>query len=457
MSEYSAPHIHVPPPGPNARAILEKDARYCSPSYTRAYPFVMARGEGVIVEDVDGNRYLDFTSGVAVLNTGHRHPAILAAIQRQLERFLHMAGTDFYYGVMADLAERLAQLPGAGDWKVFFTNSGTESVEAALKLARWVTGRPGFIAFYGAFHGRTCGALSLTASKAVHHHRFAPLIGPVYHAPYPNPYRPPAGVDPHRVTEYTIDFIVHHILQRATHPENIAAIIVEPIQGEGGYVFPPDDFLPRLRELADQYGILLIVDEIQTGFGRTGRWFAYQHTGVQPDIICLAKGIASGLPMGAMLARAHLMTWPSGAHANTFGGNPVACAAALATIDLLANGLMDHATAMGTYLVEQLRALQDRHPHIGRVEGRGLMVAVEIVDHPEHRRPFPEMRNEIVLRCFERGLLLLGCGDSTIRFIPPLVVERVHIDAAVRVFEQVVAEYETTLAQYEFKKRSAQS
>jgi 4-aminobutyrate aminotransferase len=448
MPYEKVPLIQVEPPGPKARAVVEKDHRFCSPSYTRPYPFVMARGEGAVVEDVDGNVYLDFTSGVAVLNTGHCHPEVVRAIQQQAVAFTHMAGTDFYYSLMADLAERLARLPGEGEWRVFFTNSGTESIEAAMKLARWVTGRTDFIAFYGAFHGRTYGSLALTASKAVHKRRFGPSVGVVHHAPYPNPYRPFGQVPPERCTDATLAFIEDYILKRAAHPDDIAAVIVEPIQGEGGYIFPPPDFLPRLRELTDKYGILLIVDEVQTGMGRTGRWFAYQHSGIQPDIIAVAKAIASGLPLGCILARSHLMTWPTGAHANTFGANPIACAAALKTLDLLQGGLMERARTLGEYLRDRLRALMDRHRTVGRVDGLGLMVGVELVMDRTHRQPFPALRDEVVHRCFRRGLLLLGCGDSTIRFIPPLVVEREQIDTAVALFSEVLGECEAAAEKY---------
>ncbi len=440
MNDKSAPHILTPPPGPRARAIIELDQRYSSPSYTRAYPLVVARAHDYIVEDVDGNRYLDFTSGVAVTNTGHVHPEVVRAIQKQLEAFIHMAGTDFYYEPLARLAERLARLPGEGEWRVFFTNSGAESIEAALKLARYTTGRTDFIAFYGAFHGRTLGALALTASKSVHHLRFHPTIGNVFHTPYPNPYRCPLGAPPERCLDACMDFLEHQVLGRATHPENVAAVIVEPIQGEGGYVFPPPEFLPRLRALTEQYGILLVVDEIQTGMGRTGKMFAYQHTGILPDIICLAKGIASGLPMGAMLARKEIMTWPVGAHANTFGGNPVACAAALKTIDLLEASLIENARKTGAQLLEDLHARLGDHPNIGRIEGLGLMIGLEFVEDRNSRKPHKALRDAVVHTCFQRGLLILGCGPSSIRLIPPLTLPGDAIPAALNILTDVIHE-----------------
>lgn len=437
------PHIRTELPGPRARAVIALDQKFSSPSYTRSYPLVILRGQDVAVEDVDGNVFLDFTAGVAVNNTGHRHPEVVQAIQEQLNAFIHMAGTDFYYEVMARLGERLAVLPGEGSWKIFFTNSGAESIEAALKLARYATGRTDFIAFYGAFHGRTFGALSLTASKAVHHLNFHPTIGNVYHAPYPNPYRCPLGAPPERCLDACMNFLERQILGRATHPENVAAIVVEPIQGEGGYIFPPPEFLQSLRSLTRQHGILLIVDEIQSGMGRTGKMFAYQHTGIQPDIITIAKGIASGLPLGAMIARADLMTWPVGAHANTFGANPLACASALKTLDLLQQGLMDNAKERGNQLKNALRAELQDIPQVGRIDGLGLMVAVELVTDRQTREPNKHLRDAIVHECFRKGLLLLGCGESTIRFIPPLTVQAQHIQTAVNIFREVVVQLTT--------------
>ncbi len=434
------PHIIIPPPGPKARAIIEKDQLYNSPSYTRAYPLVVDHAEDVFVWDVDGNRYLDFTSGVAVLNTGHCHPDVVHAVQKQATQFLHMAGTDFYYPLLADLAEKLAHLPGEGRWKVFFTNSGTESIEAALKLARYSTRKTDFIAFYGAFHGRTLGSLSLTASKAVHHAGFHPTVGRVFHAPYPNVHTCPIHTNGEDCVTETVHFIEHHILNQATSPDNVAALFVEPIQGEGGYIFPPSSFLPALRELTRKYDILLVVDEIQTGMGRTGKMFAYQHTGIQPDIICVAKGIASGLPLGAMIARDDIMTWPVGAHANTFGGNPVACASALATLDLLENGLMKNAEERGRDLLEKLGRLKEKFTVLTRVEGLGLMVGVELSRNGNPFEPAHELRDALVHACFKKGLLLLGCGKSTIRFIPPLTVARDHIDACVDIFERCLGD-----------------
>lgn len=438
MNSFKVPDIKIPPPGPKAREIIELDQRYSSPSYTRAYPLVIARARDYIVEDVDGNRYIDFTSGVAVNNTGHAHPEVVQAIQEQIKAFIHMAGTDFYYEPMARLAARLASLPEKGEWRVFFTNSGTESVEAALKLARFATGRTDFIAFFGGFHGRTFGSLSLTASKAVHHRGFHPTLGNVFHTPYPNPHRCPLGAPPERCLDACMNFLEHFVLGKATHPDNVAAIIVEPIQGEGGYIFPPPDFLPRLRELTHRHGILLVVDEIQTGMGRTGKMFAYQHSGIEPDIICLAKGIASGLPMGAILARKEIMTWPTGAHANTFGGNPVACAAALKTLDLLENGLMENAERMGNLLLDSLTDRLSSHPRVFRIEGKGLMIGLEFVVDQEKNQPDPAFRDAVVYQAFRRGLLILGCGASSIRLIPPLTLPESVIPVAVNLLAETI-------------------
>lgn len=428
VAKGGRPEIRTPPPGPKARAVLERDRRYASPSYTRDLPFVMDRGQAVWVWDADGNRYLDFTSGVAVTNVGHGHPEILRVVREQSERFLHMAGADFYYGVFADLCARLCEIsPGRGPKKVFLTNSGTEAVEAALKLARYATRRPRFLAFFGGFHGRTMGALAFTSSKAVQREGFSPLMSEVTHVPYPDPRGVFRG-RPENAVQDCLDYIEKLVFRRIAPPGDIAAVLVEPVQGEGGYIVPPPDFLPRLRELCGRHGILLILDEIQTGFGRTGAMFAAEHSGVVPDILCVAKGIANGLPLGAMIARADLHTWPAGAHANTFGGNPVACAVALKVIDLLENGLIENAVSVGAYLAERLDAVASRCEAITERRGLGLMQAVEFTD--------PEKRQTVLRRCFERGLVLLGCGDSAIRFIPPLIVTREHVDVAVELFEE---------------------
>ncbi len=429
-------------PGSAALAYVERDRAVVSPSYTRVYPFVMARGRGSEVWDVDGNRYIDFTSGVAVTSTGHCHPDVIKAIKEQADKFLHMSGTDFYYPTQIKLAEYLTRIaPMAEPAQVFFTNSGAESIEASVKLAMYATGRPYFIAFYGAFHGRTMGALAFTASKPVQRVCFHPTAPPVTHVPYPNPYRPIlSSFDPDE-GKAAVRFIEEMILARKLAPEEIAGILVEPIQGEGGYIIPPPSFLPALRELCDQYDILLLVDEVQSGMGRTGKWFAVEHSDVQPDIIAAAKGIASGMPLGVMIARRSLMTWPPGAHASTFGGNPVSCAAALATLRLLENGLMDNATQMGKHVLNRLQQIMKTHYSIGDVRGRGLMIGMEIVeDRREDKTQATALRNRIIQNAFTKGLLLLGAGNNAIRIIPPLNINQDLIDEGLDIFEKVLEE-----------------
>ena len=408
MAAERRPLIKTPLPGPKGAELIARDARAMSPSFTRAYPFVMDHGQGCWVTDVDGNVFLDFTAGIAVVTTGHSHPRVVAAIEEQAKKFLHMSGTDFYYQSEIALAERLEAkiLPGTPA-KVFFTNSGAEAIEGAMKLARYATGRPNYIAFIGAFHGRTFGALSLTASKASQRRRFAPLLSSVFHAPYPSAAR---GVT-------TDDSIQHleELFSTVAPPESVAAVFVEPIQGEGGYLVPPDDFLPRLRELTGKHGILLVADEVQSGMGRTGHLLAVEHWDVEPDIVCLAKGIASGLPLGAFIARAEQMSWPPGSHGSTFGGNPVACAAALVTLDLLEEGLMDNAARVGAQLQDGLREIASTHSEITDVRGLGLMVALELKT--------PDQATQLVQSAFERGLLLLTAGSRAVRLCPPLVLD----------------------------------
>ncbi len=433
LAALAAPSILTELPGPNAKRLIETDAQFTSPSYTRVYPLAVARGAGAVIEDVDGNSFLDFTAGIAVNATGHCHPKVVEAIQSQSERLLHMSGTDFYYGPQGELAKRLAKLaPGGSPKRVFFGNSGAEAVEAAIKLARWHTGRKKIIAFYGAFHGRTCGALSLTASKVAQQRKFGPLLSDVFHVEYPNPYRGPTVEDCFRQ-------IKKNLFARIAAPDEIAAIVVEPIQGEGGYIVPPSDFLPRLYELTHQHGILLVADEVQSGMGRTGKMFAAEHWGVEPDIICLAKGIASGMPLGAIVARSEVMNWTPGAHASTFGGNPVCCAAALATIDLLEESLMKNAADVGEFLMSELRMLADRHALIGDVRGRGLMVGMELVRHRGKKTLAKEESHELIQRAFHKGLLLLTCGENTIRFCPPLVITRDQAQTAVRIVDEVLS------------------
>jgi 4-aminobutyrate aminotransferase len=440
-ADFDGPQIKTALPGPKARKILDKDRRFVSPSYTRDVPFVIDRGSDVWVWDVDGNRFLDFTAGVAVTNVGHSHPEILRTIEEQSKKFLHMAGTDFFYAPLADLSEKLAKLaPGDAAKKVFLVNSGTEAIEAAIKLARHATGRPRFVAFLGGFHGRTMGSLALTASKAVQRQGFSPIMGEVSHVPYAYCYRCVYNLEPKSCGMACANFIEEWILPKIAPASDVAAIVVEPIQGEGGYVVPPPEFLRALRQICDRHKILLVMDEIQSGMGRTGRMFACEHAGVVPDIVCVAKAVANGLPLGAMIARADLHKWGPGAHANTFGGNPVACAVALKVIELLERGLMRNAASVGAHLGKRLDELAGRHDSIGERRGVGLMQAVELVESKKSKKPAPKLRKQAIERSFERGLLLLGCGESTVRFIPPLTVTRAHADAAVEIFEAALEE-----------------
>ena len=434
-------------PGHSATQWVGRDQTVISPSYTRSYPLVVESAAGCVITDVDQNRFLDFTSGIAVTATGHCHPKVVKAIRAQTGKLIHMSGTDFYYPQQILLSEKLSALTG-GNRKVFLTNSGTESTEAAMKLARFATGRPYYIAFTGGFHGRTMGALSLSASKPIHRKRFGPLVPGVLHAPYPNPYRPPIGIAKEACTDFVLSSIRDQI-GRLIPLSEVAAIFVEPIQGEGGYVVPPSDFLRRLADLAKEFGMLLVVDEIQSGIGRTGRMFAYEHAGatgtagIDPDIILIAKGIASGLPLGAMVAKSSLMTWESGAHANTFGGNPIACEAAMVTLDLVQNGLMQNAAKIGNFLLARLRKMQQAHDLIGDVRGIGLMIGVELVLDQETKEAAVQERNAIIQRCFQRGLLLLGCGISTIRFVPPLIVKQSQAEEALDIFDAALTEIES--------------
>lgn len=426
--------IRLPLPGPKAARILKRDAAVMSTSYTRSYPLVAHKGEGVWIEDPDGNRFLDLTAGIAVTSTGHCHPAVVRAAQQQTAKLIHMSGTDFYYDAQVKLAEKLASLaPGTSKKRVFFTNSGTESVEAAFKLARYKTGRERMIAFFGAFHGRTFGSLSLTGSKVRQKKKFGALVPGVTHTEYPYFYRLCKHNDLMKYGEECVDYIENTLFKRTVPPEDVAAVIVEPIQGEGGYVVPPPNFHKRLRALTKKYGILLIMDEVQAGMGRTGKMFAIQHWDVEPDMITVAKGIASGFPLGALIARADLMDWEPGAHANTFGGNPVACAAALETIRLLETKLLKNAETTGEYLMSGLEALSRQYPKIGDVRGVGLMVAIEIVKNRETREAAPQLRDFIVEEAFRQGVLLLPCGDSSIRFSPPLILKPREVDMALDV------------------------
>ena len=432
------------PPGPKAQAILERDARVLSPSYARDYGFVMDHGKGAEVWDVDGNRYIDFSAGIAVNSTGHAHPEVVKAIQEQAEKFIHIS-SDYYHELMVRVAERIDQIaPMKEDVTVFLANSGTESVEAAIKLARYATGRQRFIGFLGGFHGRSMGSLSFTASKAAQQERFFPTMPGVWHVPFPDPYRPvfpiPQNGD---VGDAVVDYVENVLFPEALPPDEVAAVLVEPIQGEGGYRVPPPNFFPRLRRMCDKHGILLIADEVQSGVGRTGKWWAIQHWNVEPDIVCIAKGIASGVPMGAMAARKSVgEKWKAGAHGNTYGGNPLACVSALKTMELVENGFMQNAATMGEYMLDALCEMQTRHPSMGQVRGRGLMVAAEFVKDKETKEPAPQLRNRVVHRCFETGLLTLGCGRSTIRFMPPLMIQKELVDEGLEIFESALTEAE---------------
>jgi 4-aminobutyrate aminotransferase len=431
------PNIQTELPGPRAQELLERDQQYVSPSYTRIYPLVVQRGSGAVLEDVDGNLFLDCTAGIAVTSTGHCHPHVVAAIQDQATKLIHMSGTDFYYQPQIDLSQRLAELaPGHSRKRVFFTNSGAEALEAALKLARWHTGRSRVIAFLGAFHGRTYGAMSLSGSKLVHRRGFSPLVPDIHHVPYPRGLEIRDQADAGRRFVHQIE---ETILHRTAPPEEVAAIFVEPIQGESGYHVPPPDFLPALRELCDRYGILLVADEVQSGMGRTGKLFAVQHWNVEPDIVCMAKGIASGMPLGAIVAKDEVMDWPSGSHASTFGGNPVSCRAALATLELLEGGYVENAAARGKQLRDGLRDLAQHHPEIGDIRGLGLMTAMDVVKPHANDEPDPLLRDELVDTAFRRGLLLLGCGESAIRFCPPLCITAEQIETALHILEALLA------------------
>lgn len=435
------PLVKTSLPGPRAKALIERDAKVVSPSYTRGYPLVIERGYGSMVEDVDGNVFLDCAAGIAVNATGHSHPDVVRAVKDQADKFLHMSGTDFYYEPQVRLAEELAAVaPVEGGARAFFANSGAEAIEASLKLARYTTKRPNLIAFLGGFHGRTMGALSVTGSKTIQRRGFGPLVPGVYHAPYADCYRCPLKLQPQTCAAECLDFIDHQLFLHLVSPDEVAAILVEPIQGEGGYVVGPDVFMKRLRELTTQHGILLIVDEVQSGMGRTGKMFAVEHTGVQPDVLAVAKGIASGMPLGVAIARADLMTWPPGTHASTFGGNPVSCAAALATLTLLRDSLMQNAADVGAHLMNGLRALMDKHALIGDVRGRGLMVGVELVRDRTTKERATTERDAVVNAAFRRGMLILGAGKNTIRFCPPLVLTRAQADIAVRIFDESLTE-----------------
>jgi 4-aminobutyrate aminotransferase len=439
----AVPKLKTALPGPNAKRILSGDGKYISPSYTRSYPLVARQGRGIVITDVDGNEFFDFSAGIAVTSTGHCHPDVVAAIQKQAGELIHMSGTDFYYESMVTLAERLSKIaPMPGPHRIYYGNSGAEAIEAALKLARYHTKRQNVIAFLGAFHGRTMGALSLTASKPQQKRRFAPLVPGVTHVRYPDVYRGCEG-GPQDAEAFALGcarFIEDKLFKTILAPEEVAAIFVEPVQGEGGYVVAPTVFMQELRRICDKYGILLVADEVQSGAGRTGKWWAIEHTGVQPDIVCMAKGIASGMPLGIMMSRADIMDWVPGSHASTFGGNPVCIAAALATLDVIEQeGLLRHSTEVGGHMLKRMADWPGKHKLVGDVRGRGLMIGVEIVKDKKTREYAAPERDRIIELAFERGVLFLGCGPSTIRIAPPLVVTKDEADVAVDVLDECIA------------------
>jgi 4-aminobutyrate aminotransferase len=436
------PRILVTPPGPKARALLKRDERLISGSMVRFYPLVIESGKDCIVKDVDGNEYIDFNSGVLCLNVGHCHPLVIEAIKRQSEKFLHYSWTDFYYEHLVDLGEKLEKMtPGSFPKKIFYSNSGAESIEAAIKVSKWHTRKQLFLAFIGAFHGRLIGSLSLTASKPVQKKYFSPLMPGVIHVPYPYCYRCPYKLTYPDCDYWCVDFIDEWVFKKYVPPEDTAAFFFEPIQGEGGYVVPPPEYFQKLKKLADKYGILLVDDEIQAGVGRTGKFCAIEHWNVTPDIVCLAKSIAAGLPLGVTIARAEVMDWEGGSHANTFGGNPLACSAAKAVIDVVEKErLMENATRQGAHMMTRLKEMQEKYPIIGDVRGKGLMIGVEIVKDKKTKAPGSDEASEIMQKSWRRGVVAITCGPSTIRIAPPLTITRELVDSALDVIEGVVKE-----------------
>jgi len=436
------PKLKTALPGPLAKKVVADDDRVISPSYTRSYPMVAKSGRGIRVTDVDGNEFLDFAAGIAVTSTGHCHPEVVKAIQTQAAELIHMSGTDFYYEHMIKLADRLSAIaPMPGPHRFYYGNSGAEAVECAIKVARYHTGRQNIIAFFGAFHGRTMGALSLTGSKPQQKRRFAPFVPGVHHVPYPYAYRNCSGTAEEQEA-YALNcarYIEEKLFKTILPPEEVAAIILEPIQGEGGYVVAPDNFLKEIRRICDKHGILMIADEVQSGVGRTGKWWAIDHSGVQPDIVCIAKGIASGMPLGVCMTKAEVMNWVPGSHASTFGGNPVCIASALATLDIIERESLKNAATVGEHMLTRLRGWVAKHPHVGDIRGRGLMIGIEIVKDQKTRQEAGELRDKIVDLAFERGLLILGCGATSIRLCPPLVLNRQEADVALDILEECVA------------------
>jgi 4-aminobutyrate aminotransferase len=435
MADY--PKIVVTPPGPKARELVKKDEEFISPSYGRFYPLVIESGKGCIVKDVDGNEFIDFNSGLVCLAVGHNHPRVVSAIKSQCDRFLHYSNTDFYYREVVDLAEKLSQItPGNAAKKVYFGNSGAEAIEAAVKLAKWHSRKQLFIAFAGAFHGRTVGALSFTASKPTQRRHFFPLMPGVTHVPYPYCYRCPYKLEFPECGYWCVDFIEEQVLQKYVPEEDTAGMVFESIQGEGGYVVPPPEFFQRLKKLADKHGLLLIDDEVQSGMGRTGKWFAIEHWGVEPDILCTAKALASGLPLGATVAKAKIMDWVAGSHASTFGGNPLSCVAASAVIDVVKEEkLLDNANKQGSHIMKRLEELKQECEIVGDIRGKGLMIGMEIVEDKDGKKPAPKKVEEIMKSSWKRGVNVISCGASTIRIAPPLIITRELVDSAMDIIE----------------------
>ena len=446
-TKVEKPKIVVTPPGPKARELLERDSRFLSRSVVRWYPLVAESGSGCIVKDVDGNEFVDFNSGIVVLAVGHSHPRVVKAIKEQVEKLIHYSWTDFYYKPIIDLGEELTKItPGSFPKKVFFSNSGAEANEAAMKMTRWHTRKQLFLAYTGSFHGRSFGTMALTASKPIQRRHFFPLLSEVTHVPYPYCYRCPFGLQYPECKMWCVDFIEQEVLMKYHPPEDTAAMFIEPIQGEGGYVVPPEDYFPRLKKMLDKYEILMVDDEIQSGMGRTGKWFAIEHWNVTPDIITTAKALASGLPIGATIAKEEIMDWEGGSHANTFGGNPVACSSALAVIDIIKEEkLMENATRQGAYLMKRLKEMQQKYPIIGDVRGKGLMIGVELVKDPQTKEPAAQECLEVMNKCFKRGLAIITAGKCTMRIAPPLIITRETIDAGLEVFEGAVKEVDSEL------------
>lgn len=440
----SYPKIKVTPPGPKAKKIVDRDAAVISPSFGRAYPLVIERGEGSIVVDVDGNEFIDMNAGLAVCSVGHSHPKVVKAIKDQVDKFIHYSYTDFYYDGYVDLGEKLHDLvPGDHKKKFFYGNSGAESIEAAMKVARWHTGRQGYLAYIGSFHGRTLGAVSLTASKPYQRARFAPLIPGVEHIFYPYCYRCPFNLECPSCGYACVDYIDEYLFHRYVPPEEVAMLMAEPIQGEGGYVVPPDGYFPRLKKLLDKYGILFASDEVQAGMGRTGKWFGIEHFGVVPDIVCIAKGIAAGMPLGVMASRADIQDWKPGSHASTFGGNPVSCAAALAVLDIIkSENLLENAQKQGKLIKDRLNEMKDEHPMIGDVRGKGLMVGVELVKDKTTKEYAQKETGDVMMECFRNGLAIVNCGINVIRWMPPLTITSDLVEPALEIFEKSLTKIE---------------